>query len=263
MDVHATDEATRLELEIGREDPEQSRAITRHIGLEIDSSQATILQPVSGNGAGRKAKSKTETRHGGKERPSSITALKMIAKQGADEKAQLEEWKAELMTTLASEIDQLQRAHGEAVEAQYQEMERQREYFTLEIETLKEELKEVKERKAESEQQAWRKEERSLVKASIPSEEEEVIQSQGQGSESPIPTQANPSTKSRLGKQSYASVAASKPAQIPEQPWTQVKYKNRKSSSSNLQNRPPTPSTREEESFSHAKYQVSKCQKRI
>ena len=81
------------------------------------------------------------------------------------------------MTTLESEIDQLQRAHGEAVEAQYQEMERQREYFTVEIEALKEELKEVKERKAESEQQAWRKEERSLVKTSMPSEEEEVIQS--------------------------------------------------------------------------------------
>ena len=102
-------------------------------------------------------KSKAETRHGGKERPNSINALKMIAKQGADEKAQLEEWKAELMTTLASEIDQLQRAHGEAVEAQYQEMERQREHFTLEIETLKEELKEVKEKKAESKQQALRK----------------------------------------------------------------------------------------------------------
>ena len=174
MDVHATDEATRLELEIGREDPEQSRAITRHIGLEIDSSQATILQPVSGNGAGRKAKSKTETRHGGKERPSNITALKMIAKQGADEKAQLKEWKAELITTLANEIVQLQRAHGEAVEAQYQEMEKQSEYFTIEIETLKE-LKEVKEKKAEREQQAWRKEGRSLVKASIPSKEEEVV----------------------------------------------------------------------------------------
>lgn len=80
IDENATDEATRLELEIGR-DKEQSRAITRQIG----SIQATILQPISGNGAGRKAKGKTETRHGGKERPSSITALKMIAKQETDE----------------------------------------------------------------------------------------------------------------------------------------------------------------------------------
>ena len=136
IDENATDEATRLELEIGR-DKEQSRAITRQIG----SSQATILQPVSGNGAGRKAKGKTETRHGGKERPSSITALKMIAKQETDEKPQLEDWKAELMG-----------AHGEAVEAQYQEMEKQRKYFTTEIEALQEESKGLKENKAESKQ---------------------------------------------------------------------------------------------------------------
>ena len=41
-----------------------------------------------------------------------------------------------------------------------------------------------------------------------------------------------PSAKltNRIEKQSYAAVAASIPAQIPEQPWTQVKYKNRKPS---------------------------------
>ncbi|MCJ1348776.1 hypothetical protein MMC31_007009 [Peltigera leucophlebia] len=116
MDANATDEATRLELDVGREDPGQSRAVTRQMSLEVHSSQASILQPVSGSGAGRKAKGKAEARHGGKERPSSITALKLIAKQGADEKAQLEEWKAELMAILASEIKQLQDAHGEAVE---------------------------------------------------------------------------------------------------------------------------------------------------
>ncbi|MCJ1349623.1 hypothetical protein MMC31_007864, partial [Peltigera leucophlebia] len=230
MEANATDEATRLELDVGREDPGQSRAITRQMGLEIDSSQATVLQPVSGNGAGRKAKGKADARHGGKERPSSITALKLIAKQGADEKAQLEEWKAELMTVLASEIKQLQEAHGEAVEAQFQEMEKQREHFVAEIEALKEELREVKEGKVESERQATGGDERSLVKASIPSEEEEVFVGQSQGSKSPTPTQANPNTRSHLGKRSYASVAVSKPAQVPEQPWTQVKHKNRKSS---------------------------------
>lgn len=152
MDENATDEATRLGFEIGRDDPEQSRAITRQMGLGIGSSQATILQPVSGIGAGRKAKDKTETLHGGKERPSSRAALKMIAKQETDEKPQLEDWKAELMGVLASEMAQLKKAHGEAVEAQYQEMEKQRKYFTTEIEALKEEWKEKKEKKAESKQ---------------------------------------------------------------------------------------------------------------
>lgn len=230
MDANATGEATRLELDVGREDPGQSRAITRQMSLEVDSSQVSILQPVSGNAAGRKAKGKAEARHGGKERPSSITALKLIAKQGVDEKAQLKDWKAELMAILASEIKQLQDAHGEAVEAQYQEMEKQREHFVAEIEALKEELKELKEGKAESERQAAGEMERSLVKASVPSDEEEVFFTQSQGSKSPTPTPANPSTGSNLGKRSYASVAVSKPAQVPEQPWTQVKYKSRKPS---------------------------------
>ena len=105
MDIYATNKATHLKLEIGREDSEQLQTITRHIGLKIDSSQATMLQPVTGNGAGRKAKSKTKMGHSSKKQPSSITAFKMIAKQGADEKAQLEKWKAKLMTTLMSKVD--------------------------------------------------------------------------------------------------------------------------------------------------------------
>ena len=46
-----------------------------------------------------------------------------------------------------------------------------------------------------------------------------------------------PTSASKLGhrrrateKQSYAAVAASKPSQVPEHPWTQVKYKSRKQS---------------------------------
>ena len=87
MDDNATDEATHLELEIGSEEVMQSRPMTRQMDRDMELNQATILQPVSGNGAGRKAKAKTETRHGGKERPGNITALKLIAKQGANEKA--------------------------------------------------------------------------------------------------------------------------------------------------------------------------------
>ena len=48
------------------------------------------------------------------------------------------------MTSVTSKIDQLQKAYDKAIEAQYQEVERERKYFTLEIETLKEELKKVK-----------------------------------------------------------------------------------------------------------------------
>ena len=72
--------------------------------------------------------------------------------------------------------------------------------------------------------------ERSLGKASIPREEEEVFVAQSQGSKSSTPTQANPNTRPHSEKRSYASVAVSNPAQVPEQPWTQVKNKNRKPS---------------------------------
>ncbi len=54
-------------------------------------NQATILHPVSDNKAGKKVKAKAEKRHNGKKRLSIIIALKLIAKQGANETAKIEE----------------------------------------------------------------------------------------------------------------------------------------------------------------------------
>lgn len=142
MDENATDKAAHLNHEVEAEDPQQSRMITRQMDQELDCHQ--VLQLVSGNGAGRKGKGKIETRHSAKDRPTSITALKLIAKQGADKKAQLKEWKEDLMAKLTSEMVQLQKAHEEAMEAQYQEIDRQRVFFTVEIEALKEEIREMK-----------------------------------------------------------------------------------------------------------------------
>lgn len=102
MDENATDEAAHLNHEVEAEDPRQLRIITRQMDQELDCHQ--VLQPVSGNGAGRKGKGKIETCRNAKDRPTSITALKLIAKQGADEKAQLDEWKEDLMAKLTSEI---------------------------------------------------------------------------------------------------------------------------------------------------------------
>ena len=51
------------------------------VGVERNrSGNAGVLKAASGG------KSKIETRHSAKDRPSSIIALKLIAKQGADEK---------------------------------------------------------------------------------------------------------------------------------------------------------------------------------
>ena len=111
------------------EDPQQTRYITWP-GQEAEKNQSLILQPVVGNSKSRKMKGKMETRHGVKKRATSMIALKMIARQGADEKLQLEEWKTGLMDSLTAEISQLHsKMHEEAIEIQRKEMEKQREHF--------------------------------------------------------------------------------------------------------------------------------------
>lgn len=91
MDENVTNEADHPKLEREVDNAEQTRYITWRIKQEEERNQSLILQPVSENGAGKKGKGKIETRHGGKERPTNMSALKLIARQGADEKAQLEE----------------------------------------------------------------------------------------------------------------------------------------------------------------------------
>ena len=125
MESNATDEVNHYEIEEG-DDPQHTQYITWP-GQDADDNQRPILQPVSGNG-GRKLKGKAETRHSAKERSTNLTALKLFAWQGA-EKSQLEEWKADLLQNLTSEIAQIHKAHNDAMEAQREETERQRKQF--------------------------------------------------------------------------------------------------------------------------------------
>lgn len=118
------------------DDSEQTRYLTWRTEQEGEKSQSLILQPVSGNGTSKIGKGEHETRQGGRERPANLSALKLMALQNANEKAQLEEWKFSLMEGLKSEITQLQKMHEEAMEAQREEMERQRKHFLFEIEML-------------------------------------------------------------------------------------------------------------------------------
>ena len=107
-----------------------------------------VLKPISGNAVIRKAKA--ETRHGAKDRSSNLAALRMIARQGADEKSQLEEWKAVILDSLTKEIAQIHRVHNNAMEAQREEIENQREQFQWEIEVLRERILDLeRERKKE------------------------------------------------------------------------------------------------------------------
>ena len=138
------------------------------------------------------------------------------------------------MAVLASEISELQKAHGEAVEAQYLEMDKQRRFFVGKIEALREELKKLKKGRSESEKQVTRVRERNMGGASMTTEEEESSQTQNRRRKGSASTPANLNIKLQLEKQSYAVAAASKPAQAPEKPWTQVQNNGRKPSSHQL-----------------------------
>ena len=198
-------------------------------GPEVERNQLGnpgVLKATSGNAAKRKGKA--ETRLGVKDRSTNLAALKMIARQGADEKSQLEEWKTDLLHNLTKEIAQIHKAHDIAMEAQREEMERQREQFQFEIHVLGErirglELEKEETRRFESVERLVQEPMRrsgSVQKTS----EKEISQSPRDPVNKPSKT---PPVK--LTEQlSYAKVAAAKPAQTPTQPWTKVSYKNRK-----------------------------------
>lgn len=219
MEDNATDEVNHHEIE-GIDDAQQTRYITWP-GQEADESQRSILQPVSGNG-GRKMKGKAETRHGAKERSTSLAALKLIVRKGADEKSHLEEWKTDLLSNLTAEISQIHKAHEDAMEAQREEMERQREHFQFEIEMLGERIRELEKEKERPVQGRTQQGNRPAPKHGTP--EREPTRAPSEENATPSPThQVNPS-----GQRSYAAVAAAQPTQIPSQPWTKVSYGNRK-----------------------------------
>ncbi len=135
------------------------------------------------------------------------------------------------MAKLASELVQVQIMHGETMEAQYREMEKLREHFTLEIEALKEILKEVKEDKTKNARQDAERTKTGLEKENEPIGKEEETTPQSQRSESIAVTPVSPGVKKYIEKRKYASVAASNPATTPDDPWIQVSHKNRKPNS--------------------------------
>lgn len=124
----------------GQEQGEMSQSLqilgTPDLQIERRKLRNTgVLKTPSGNATKRKAK--TETRHG---TATNLSALKMIAKQGADEKSQLEEWKANLLDKLTSEIAEINKVHNIAIEAQREEMEGLKKQFRFEIYVLGERI---------------------------------------------------------------------------------------------------------------------------
>lgn len=59
----------------------------------------------------------------------------------------MEEWKTGLMDSLAAKILQLYKIHKEAIEVQRKEIEKQFKHFLLQIEILKNKIKELEEKR--------------------------------------------------------------------------------------------------------------------
>lgn len=149
----------------GEDDTQQTQYITWP-GQEVDESQRSILQPVNRNG-GRKMKEKVETCHSVKEKSTSLAALKLIAQKRVDEKSQLEKQKTDLLNNLTVEINQIHKAHKDAMEAQPEEMERQRKQFQFEIEMLEERILELEKDKKRPVQGRTQQSNRSMPKYGI------------------------------------------------------------------------------------------------
>lgn len=196
----------------------------RQIAARNRSGIARVLRPAGGS------KGRSEARQNAKDRPVSIAALKLIAEQGADEKAQLEQWKKNFVSKITCELAQLQKAHEEVMEAQSREMENQRAFFTVEIEALKEEVRELK--KGEEETflgPKTRGGKLTMLDKSAKTKAVTPAPSQQSPQESPTSIDIPTSPVMRQNEQrSYAAVAASPPSKKTEQPWTQVSYKNRR-----------------------------------
>ena len=164
-------------------------------------------------------KGRVETRHGAKER-TSLAALKLIARKGADEKSQLEEWKRDLLNHLTAEIAQIHKAHGRAMEGQREEMEKQREQFQFEIEILGERIRDLEIENEKSVQGPTQQESRSTPRFGTPEREPTTSQTPREK----VTKQSQIPPVKPKDQRSYSTVAAAKPAQTQTQPRTKVSY---------------------------------------
>ena len=157
------------------------------------------------------------------------------------EKRKMKEWKEIVMQEVACELSGIKQMHEGAMEAL-------RQSFQLELERMGGKVEQL-----ESEVKALKFPGQQLARKILPAKtvaplstggQDEREEVQTEQSEDPnrsqiywriiknsTPTQAGPSTKPIPEKRNYAAVAASKPTKAPEQPWTQVKYKNCKPNS--------------------------------
>lgn len=181
-----------------------------------------VLKATSGNGA-RRLKAKQETRVATRATKTAEAAMKQIVAQELQaEKFRMQEWKQQVMAEVAHQLQGIRTAYTE-------EMEAQRQSFQAELEGAIERLEQ-----AETRSEILEEEIRAL-KSPKPTQEKRPAQSTPaakkvslDATNTPAPTDSG--VKPSVEKCSYALIAASKPVQSSEQPWTQVSYGNRKPS---------------------------------
>ena len=235
------------------EGPSYNMQMVRHIEEEEDADRGNLVdmgvfKPTSGNATKRlrirqetRGTTRTTTTRAGKSAEAVIKQLATQELQG--EKEKMESWKAIVMQEVARELQGIRQAQEEAIEAQRQgfqaELERLEKTWDEKSKLLKDEIKLLKISKQHSASRFAEKAHTinnnkivDKVMAGPVEEIEEdggrVAPTQSQARNTRTPTPNTGIDKQVVKKQSYASVAASRPAQTPENPWTQVKYKNRK-----------------------------------
>ena len=244
--------------------PGHNMQMIRHVGEEegADRSQLIdigVFKPTSGN-ATKRLRLRQATRGTARTDKTAEATLKQIATQEFQaEKGKMEIWKQVIMQEVGHEIQAIKQIHDDAIEAQKQEMEAQRHSFSTEIEMLKERLQQ------EEKQSASFANEIKILKTQAqvqqPSQDTSTVKimptvhpkpineikfrniedglheisnshclenSKSRVDQNAAPLPPSSSIKSQKKRRDYASVAASKPAKIPDQPWIKVSYGTRK-----------------------------------
>lgn len=174
----------------------------------------------------------------------------------------MEIWKQVIMQEVGHELHAIRQIHEEAIEAQRQAMEAQRHNFSVEIEMLKERLRQEEKQSASFANEIKTLKTQKQAPVQQPSQDKPTVKnvptvhpklsnrikfrntqdgineisdpqcpgnSKYRVDKNATPVPRSSSTKSHEKRRDYASVAASKPVKIPDQPWIQVSYGIRKS----------------------------------
>ena len=223
------------------DEPDYNMQMVRHIEKEEDADRSDLInmgvfKPTSEN-ATKRLRMRQETRGATRTSKAAEATLKQIATQEFQaEKGKMQIWKQMIMQEVAQELQSVKES-AEAQKVEMEIMKKQLQEMEVKTDTLERELGFLKAKEQKSGQQPGKQASGMKNQAQLttqrknsenPAEAEEEVR--------PIATPRNRDTTpaphfssgKNTQKRNYASVAASKPAQAPEHPWTQVVYKNRK-----------------------------------